>query len=574
MDTKSTKSAFQKLLPTYKFSEPVGWAEEFAQKRFLKKMEFPDLSRSESRRTTCWSDWLRFDRDLPSSLCRPPKEWYIARLQLHKELRDYRIGTTEITSGSMFTPTKGKNSLESKLAASQWDCTPENFEQFSRLMYNHHGLRQSVKKRFSTWCRRKGFDEGDVNRRFYRYHRGRSGYLGFNVFCHKLRFVTNIVHGSRFSTVPKNNDKDRPINIEPFGNILVQRAIGNGIRDLLRTNYGVNLDTLAQDHRRKISDLEFATIDLSNASDSVSKALCEFLLPTWFLKKLYDARSPFILGPDKMYHEVSKISSMGNGYTFELMTLLLLSLGKVFDDQFSVYGDDILIPCTKAPRFISVIESIGFVVNKEKSFVDGPFRESCGANYHETEGYIESFDFVYPQDIHDCVVIFNKTSRLARRYPSFEGLRQTLLRCIPLSLRGPCLNSLHDVDYIDLIGETGIAPGSHRYLLSGHFQSGLNGKSLNVSLPDKLIRKFKKDYSYEESNVSLFYSFRFVQDERTAMLSHLRPRLHWAKYLMYLSSGRRAKDVIRGEGQWVKSLSLYVDQSTFRWKDLRTVLSD
>lgn len=79
---------------------------------------------------------------------------------------------------------------------------------------------------------------------------------------------------------------------------------------------------------------------------------------------------------------------MGNGYTFELESLIFLSLTRAACDVFgvnssdvSVYGDDIICPSDVVPLLIQVLNLVGFEVNHSKSFVAGPFRESCGKDW-------------------------------------------------------------------------------------------------------------------------------------------------------------------------------------------------
>lgn len=45
-----------------------------------------------------------------------------------------------------------------------------------------------------------------------------------------------------------------------------------------------------------------------------------------------------------------------------------------------VYGDDVLVPTRHAEKIIECMEHFGFVVNKNKTFIHGHFRESCGVN--------------------------------------------------------------------------------------------------------------------------------------------------------------------------------------------------
>jgi hypothetical protein len=81
-------------------------------------------------------------------------------------------------------------------------------------------------------------------------------------------------------------------------------------------------------------------------------------------------------------------SSMGNGFTFELESLIFWALSKATayftgtSGVISVYGDDIICPTGMAQDLIWILSVFGFQTNRDKSFTEGPFRESCGGHYH------------------------------------------------------------------------------------------------------------------------------------------------------------------------------------------------
>jgi len=87
--------------------------------------------------------------------------------------------------------------------------------------------------------------------------------------------------------------------------------------------------------------------------------------------------------------DLQKVSSMGNGYTFELESLLFWAIAESVRDLFSysrepilVYGDDIIVHRSYTMKVIDVLTDLGFTLNLDKSFWDGPFRESCGGDYY------------------------------------------------------------------------------------------------------------------------------------------------------------------------------------------------
>jgi len=198
------------------------------------------------------------------------------------------------------------------------------------------------------------------------------------------------VRGNNVITVPKNAKTDRVIAIEPLLNMFIQKGIGSVIRRKLK-RVGVNLDSqsLNQDLAQAgSSDGSLATIDLSSASDCISLRLVEELLPDDWVEAIKLARSPLGVLPDGTEIRYQKVSSMGNGYTFELESLIfwallssVMSNSGELDPRFAVYGDDIVCPVGCAERLIHVLGFVGFKTNNEKTFVHGPFRESCGKHY-------------------------------------------------------------------------------------------------------------------------------------------------------------------------------------------------
>lgn len=208
-----------------------------------------------------------------------------------------------------------------------------------------------------------------------------------------VRRLYNIVDHSKLTFVPKDARSDRSICIEPDLNILAQLGLGNLIEKSLDRAY-------SRQHGKRISfkkfapsynamraregsiDGSFATIDLSMASDTLSLKLLE-LLPYEYRLAILASRSECVILPDGTSLELSKISSMGNGFTFELETLIFYAVTKLCGSSLGcVFGDDIVIEAEFASQCIEVLESLGFSVNCEKTFTSGPFRESCGKDYY------------------------------------------------------------------------------------------------------------------------------------------------------------------------------------------------
>lgn len=208
--------------------------------------------------------------------------------------------------------------------------------------------------------------------------------------CASSRRGPLFVKGNRFSTVPKDSTKFRSIAVEPSVNVFFQLGLGRVIRKRLSA-VGVDLLNGQDIHRRKACEASsqgyLATIDLSNASDTISYNLVKLLLPARWFELLEMARSPMTQVKGK-WVRLEKFSSMGNGFTFELETLLFgcltaVASGGVLGVDVFAYGDDLIFPASRSEDVISVLRYFGMEVNRRKSFVDSPFRESCGGDFFD-----------------------------------------------------------------------------------------------------------------------------------------------------------------------------------------------
>jgi len=204
--------------------------------------------------------------------------------------------------------------------------------------------------------------------------------------CDLVRLVTS----SKLRFVPKNAKTDRAICIEPDLNIYVQLGTGALLRDGL-ANLGIYLDRQELNNQRLASvawKAGLVTLDLSSASDTISRGVVWHLLPEGWCDLLLLSRV------DKTSYEgteisLSKWSSMGNGYTFELETLLfsgiILGAFKAHEmeplDNWACYGDDMIFPEELDDTIRCALNFLGFSVNSEKTFGKGLFHESCGTDW-------------------------------------------------------------------------------------------------------------------------------------------------------------------------------------------------
>lgn len=251
------------------------------------------------------------------------------------------------------------------------------------------------------------------------------------------------VRGNRFTTVPKDGKTDRGICIEPGGNLFCQLGVGDILKERLAysgiyVHREVTLGPLeslrvsrtrpnGQELHRQLAlrgslDGSWATIDLSSASDTVAFDLVRLLLPpTWF-DLLCALRSPHTLIGGR-WHRLEKFSSMGNGFTFELETLIFCGLihgvtGLMPGRDFWVYGDDIIVPADHSRNVLACLRFFGFTPNESKTFTTGLFRESCGGDYYAGVPTRSLFVKSVPENPVEWITLYNQVrARISRSGP-------------------------------------------------------------------------------------------------------------------------------------------------------------
>ena len=242
---------------------------------------------------------------------------------------------------------------------------------------------------------------------------------GHNVSCipgeTKIRLVDqrmSIVDYNEVTFVLKDAKTHRCIAIEPRVNVALQLSVGAFFKECLKlagcdlTNQTRNqeLARIGSLVARDDDPRDPATLDEEMASDTMATELVRELLPSDWFELLNDLRSREGLLQKSVRVKWEKFSSMGNGFTFELESMIFYALAQAvsdisgqtewFADTFgpafkyayvSVYGDDLIVPKGMSAHFIEVLKFCGFRSNLDKSFVEGPFRESCGKDYFDGE---------------------------------------------------------------------------------------------------------------------------------------------------------------------------------------------
>lgn len=205
--------------------------------------------------------------------------------------------------------------------------------------------------------------------RSHSYLKALSTFWGYTINFRKI-------HHNRVEFVPKNWKTHRAIACEPEGNLALQLAFDAFCKGKLRRRLNIDLGDQSRNQRlalRSSVDGHLCTVDLKAASDRLAKNAVILLFPEEWTKFFFDTRSPAWKSDDGTCVPYHKLSSMGNGFTFTLETLVFSALCKSLGSRrFSVYGDDIIIETELYGDLVEMLSYLGFEVNEEKSHVALP----------------------------------------------------------------------------------------------------------------------------------------------------------------------------------------------------------
>lgn len=266
----------------------------------------------------------------------------------------------------------------------------------------------------------------------------------------------HVVRGNHYFTVPKTSWIYRACGKEPSINGYYQLGLGRILRRRLRSR-GIDLDGNQEVHRQvactgSLADHgSWSTIDLSSASDTVAYSVVKLLLPPAWFEALDALRSPFTqvqTGRGKRWYRLEKFSSMGNGYTFELETVIFTAIAMAMQvnpvpgHTLYCYGDDIIVPSDVANLTMRALEWFGFTVNWKKTFINGPFRESCGGDFYNGRAVRPYHLKEDPNEPQKLISLANGIRRMAMQnrhdptlWPDLRRVWFRVLDCLPVDIR-------------------------------------------------------------------------------------------------------------------------------------------
>ena len=527
--------------------------------RFINKFEKPSLENEQTLKQECFDQWVEWETDylqkeqlyqnIKKLTLSQRAKLYAAQQLIGDWLRGFKCQLKnvdiEIPPGESYTPSEGYVSVYQKLRKKQhWTVTWNCLEDSVFLIYHNVSLKRCAKYWFSN--------DKDYQRALYDNFKHRPD-IGFAVFRQQMiDHVFTIVDGSRGSSVYKNIEKRRFINVEATFSVILQRLLAKFIRKRVSVQ-GNSLKIGQSKHKMLIKNKRYATIDFSNASDSNHYDTTYFMLDRVpkFREKVLEWRSyQTKLGP--VWHIPQKTSSMGNGFTFELMTVILLSVARTLSIDSFVYGDDVIIPNDHATDFITIVECLGWRVNNTKTFLNSTLRESCGAFYSDGYGYITCYDIQWCENPADVVVLCNKLYRITRElkisgvltssvFEILSKLRTDLIACSPTLLKG---FQYYDLDVLN----------THIWVDDPERLHRNNERARTLYVRNRCL--------IQEANAAQMitpekYVIVCTPIFRPKLGSTMRNtyRLVGAGFASALYANRRVKDVIRNEGEWYYSLS-------------------
>lgn len=337
-----------------------------------------------------------------------------------------------------------------------------------------------------------------------------SAYPLWGVHLVRVGFPTYQV-GNKVITVPKDASTDRVIAIEPGINLWFQLSVGEMISRRLSR---VGIDLHDQSKNQALAKLgsktsNLVTVDLSSASDSIAWRVVEALLPPRWYHVMDACRSHYgnIKGEQVRWE---KFSSMGNGFTFALESLIFYAVATCCAEfvgahgNVGTYGDDVILPTLAFDLFSTMMDFYGFRINWKKSHYDSPFRESCGAHFY---GGVDVKPIYLKDSLSDLSSIYklaNAIRLLAFRRGAnlccdarFRHVHSRLVASIPSALRLRVPEPWGDAGLISNFDEA--SPARCGFGIEGYRVSGL--------------MKARKSFRFEEQGYLL--SQLWYLDKRT-----------------------------------------------------------
>lgn len=184
---------------------------------------------------------------------------------------------------------------------------------------------------------------------------------------------------TKVAEVPKTLKSKRIVSSEPANFMFAQLAVARHMMKELHRAFPDHVFLHdSTKHNELLMDPEFCSIDLSDASDHISRRLVWSALPEW-REYLFSVRSSFAQFPDRSICPLRTFAPMGSGVCFVVLTAICVGACSICCTRpFHVYGDDIIVHYRDYVSVCEFLTSIGLKINWDKSCCNKHYRESCG----------------------------------------------------------------------------------------------------------------------------------------------------------------------------------------------------
>jgi hypothetical protein len=213
---------------------------------------------------------------------------------------------------------------------------------------------------------------------------------------------SELVWCDRIVAVPKNYKKARIVAPQPLiCNTVLYRAQEDLREYIAKAELPIYFrDQLPNQEAAKLGSItgEYATLDMTKASDSIPKVVVEYMFPDNWVKSVEPWIPRYSMLPNGQKVRHGMWATSGSVITFPTETIWfwgvcegirrywkLWNPRKKWPLQTIVYGDDILVDVQLAETVIEVLRKFGQTVNVEKSYYSKSYkyRESCGVEYYK-----------------------------------------------------------------------------------------------------------------------------------------------------------------------------------------------
>lgn len=217
---------------------------------------------------------------------------------------------------------------------------------------------------------------------------------------HVVKYNWFRYHLVEIKAVPKSYKATRIIAPDHASYLCAQTTVMHRLEEVIKRNH---LPIYHKDQQANREQCYFAsiseshvTIDQSHASDMVSRTLCAAWYPPTVFSEI-QAVSPTHYRIGGKIRTMQQMSPAGCRHTylnecFYFLGFVLASyylcgftkgkIAKMMKETF-VVGDDLIIPTEVYPTFLELCDYFGLQINEGKTFCDGHYRESCGAEYYD-----------------------------------------------------------------------------------------------------------------------------------------------------------------------------------------------